>query len=117
MFYKPQPQNLFQGRCTIYAFRPLICRLFGLTFNKNKVGGYAYGGCKIIKKESPQALLKIKTMLKEKPKLRHMTDFSIRLFGLGSALDQKLIPINTAAKEALEKIGFILEKQNSQCKI
>jgi len=117
VFFKPYQRNSKQGRCMVYALRPLICRLFGFSFNKNKTGGYAYGGCKIIKKEYPKTIEKMKKMLGQKPQLLKMTDFSMRLFGLGSTMDQKLIPINQATKITLEKVGFILEKQKSQCKM
>jgi hypothetical protein len=62
-------------------------------------------------------MIQAKKMLLQKPHWRKMTDFSIRLFGLGSPLEQQEVPINRAAKIALEKIGFILEKQKSPCKM
>lgn len=37
-----------------------------------------------------------------------MTDFAIRILAQGSELGKKMLPINTAIKIALEKIGYIL---------
>ena len=117
VFYKPRANDPKKGRCLVYAFRPLICRLFGFSFHKDKNGNLIYGGCKIIKKAYPRTVTRIKKILAKKPHLHKITDFSIRLFGLGTLTDQKLIPINHAAKNALEKIGFILEKQKTPCKM
>jgi Fe-S-cluster containining protein len=117
VFFHQHKTDRFKGRCQAYSLRPLICRLFGFSFNKNKDGGFAYGGCKIIKKRYPKTMQNINKMLSRHPRLKKMSDFSIRLFGLGSPLDQKLIPINQALRIAIEKIGFILEKQKSACKM
>jgi len=117
VFFKSHRKDLKKGRCTVYKLRPLICRLFGFSFNKNKDGGYVYGGCKVIKQKYPKAVTQVIKMMQQKPNFLKMTDFSIRLFGLGSTTEQKLMPINQAAKIAFEKIGFILEKQKTQCKM
>ena len=117
VFFYPQKKNPHRGRCQAYELRPLICRLFGFSFTKNKQGDTVYGGCKVINRADPRLKTRVKELLGRDPRFLTMTDLSIRLCGLGTARDHELIPINQAAKIALEKIGFILEKRKSACKM
>lgn len=55
VFYQPAPNTLSQGRCTIYAYRPGLCRLFGFAAHRDKYGKRALVTCKVIKDSQPQA--------------------------------------------------------------
>jgi len=117
VFFKPHISDSKKGRCGVYSLRPLICRLFGFSLSKRKNGSSVYSGCKIMKKEFSKKIQNVQKLLEKNPYLLKMTDFSIRLFGIGSTADRELMPINKAAMIALEKIGFILEKKKTQCKM
>lgn len=108
VFFKPDPAIPGNGRCQIYALRPPICRLFGFFTVKDKYGKYVYGSCKTIKKSYPKAYEKAQQLIEEGFHPSSITDFSIRVLSMGSNLGRKIVPINTAAKVAIEKIGLAL---------
>ncbi len=114
VFFSPSQDAPDNGRCSVYELRPLICRLFGFFTIKDKYGSYVYGGCKIIKKEYPEKHQKAKELIEKGFKPSSMTDFSIRVSGISPDLGKKMLPINKAAKIALEKIGFGLEKKKAE---
>ena len=111
VFFKANPKNKKNGRCSVYLLRPLICRLFGFCATKNKQGKSVYGGCKIIKKNYRSRFSAAQKIVAATPKLLKMSDLSAQIYGLGSSADEKILPINLATRHALEKIGFILEKK------
>lgn len=109
VFFKSEAANPEKGRCLVYSLRPLICRLFGFFTIRDKNGRYVYGGCKVIKKHYPEAHERSVKLIFEGYHPSSITDYSIRIISMGTGLSRKLIPINTAAKASLEKIGFELD--------
>lgn len=117
-FFDPDPQNTLQGRCGAYQWRPLICRLFGFSLNKNKYGSYAYSGCKTINHALAEGHFDLTKLTRSKIRLTTMANFTMRLSGIStSRYDTKPLAINMAIKFALEKIGFELEKHQWKCRI
>ncbi len=117
-FFTPDPQRILQGRCGIYQWRPLICRLFGFSVNKNKYGLYAYSGCRTINQALAEERPDLKKLTQSKIRFTTMADFTMRLSGIStSSYDIKPLAINTAIKFALEKVGFELEKHQWKCRI
>ncbi|MFH1868123.1 MAG: YkgJ family cysteine cluster protein [Candidatus Omnitrophota bacterium] len=108
VFFKPDSGTYADGRCGIYKLRPLICRLFGFFTIKNKYGKYVYGSCKIIKEKSPEAYQRAQETLTNEHHPSEMTNFSIQILSMGLDIGRKMLPINTAASIAIEKIGFTL---------
>lgn len=45
----------FQGKCTEYAFRPLVCRTFGVSARHGKKNNIEYSVCKTLKEEKATA--------------------------------------------------------------
>ena len=117
LFFRPDPHRKRNGRCGVYPYRPLICRLFGFSVNKDKQNTYAYGGCKTMKTVYPKSFTRAQEIIKKKRKFITMSDFATHAAGIGIGHEQKAYPINTAARLALEKIGFELEKYQWKCKI
>jgi uncharacterized protein len=109
IFFKKHPSLSRNGYCGIYKLRPLICRLFGFFTVKDKHGKYVYGSCKIIKQHYPDTYKKALKAIEQGMHPSNMTDFAIRVLAQGSDLGRRMLPVNIAAKIALEKIGFILE--------
>jgi len=95
-FYQHEEGNIKKGQCTIYAYRPSLCRLFGVA----KVG-IRWSVCKEIKDKHALAY---DDLLKINPDLTSMNDWTMRLFSLDAQLGQKKMPINEATKLILEKI-------------
>ncbi|MBN2482793.1 MAG: YkgJ family cysteine cluster protein [Candidatus Omnitrophica bacterium] len=108
VFFEADPVTSGNGRCRIYALRPLICRLFGFFTVKNKHDEYVYGSCKIIRAKYPQSYQKTQQMLKDGFHPSNMTDFTVQVLCIGSDLGRKMHPINIAASIALEKVWFTL---------
>ena len=110
VFYRKDPGVPGAGRCSVYALRPLICRLFGFFTVKDKNGNYVYGGCKVIKEKYPEKYRKAVEIIDKGFHPSNITDYAIRLISMGTELSRKMRPINTAAKIAIEKVGFEIEK-------
>ena len=94
------------GRCGVYKLRPLICRLFGFFTVKDKHDNYVYGSCRIIKQTYPADYQKAKELIEKGFHPSNMTDFMIRVVAMGSDLGRKMLPINVAARVAIEKVGL-----------
>ncbi len=114
VFFKPDKNDFSSGRCSVYDLRPLICRLFGFFTVKDKHGKYVYGSCKVIKEKYPSNYKKAKELIASGFHPSNMTDFTIQIIASGTDLGKKMLPINTATKVALEKIGYILENQKKK---
>ena len=112
VFYRKDPDDPGRGRCGVYALRPLICRLFGLYTTRDKNGKYVYGGCRIIKDRYPDLYRKAAGIIAAEPHPSKITDYSIRIISMGTDIGRRMLPINTAAKAAIEKIGFELIKRS-----
>ena len=106
VFFDADPVVPGNGRCSVYELRPLICRLFGFFTIKDKNGKYVYGSCKVMKEKFPENYEKAVRMVREGDHPSNVTDYSIRIISMGTGISSKMIPINAAAKIAIEKIGF-----------
>ncbi|MDD3374728.1 MAG: YkgJ family cysteine cluster protein [Candidatus Omnitrophica bacterium] len=111
VFLNQDPDAPNNGRCAIYTLRPLICRLFGFFTIRNKYGKYVYGGCKIIREKYPEAHQKAMSLIAAHTHPSLLTDYTIQIISMGCALDRKMVPINLAAKLALEKVGLEIHKR------
>jgi len=95
-----------EGCCSVYKLRPLICRLFGFFTVKDKYGKYVFGSCKIIKENYPMAYKKALEVIARGYHPSNMSDFAIRILAQGSDTGRRMLPINTAARIAIEQIGY-----------
>ncbi len=111
VFFQEDPDAEGNGRCVVYRYRPLICRLFGFFTVKDKNGKYVYGSCKVIKEHYPEKYKKALSVLSDIRHPSNMTDYSIRVMSSGTDLGRRMLPINIAAGAAIEKTGF--EKQQN----
>jgi Fe-S-cluster containining protein len=109
VFFKAEPGSATRGRCTVYAMRPLICRLFGFFTVRNKYGKYVYGSCRVIKQRYPEIYENAVRRLDEIQHPSACTDYGIRIIGMDSGYGAGMVPINHAASIALKKIGYRLE--------
>jgi len=112
VFYEPNPMDQSLGRCSIYANRPGLCRLFGYAARQDKFGHPKLITCKIIKENQPQACQQTEEKLHQgvlKAPLLSAHTFSV------SSIDpihgQELRPINQAIGMAIEKIGYYIQDQ------
>ena len=84
------------GYCSIYDKRGMVCRLFGFSAFRNKMGELSLIACKLIKENHDTSLGRYK-----KSMIPVSSDFYFLLRNIDTDLGLKLMPINKAIKEAL----------------
>lgn len=115
--YLPDPRGGGKGRCSVYSFRPLICRLFGFTADTDKTGKPRLVTCRNIKSDQPKEYERAQRMIDENYPVPVMADYAREISRIDPAEGVKMMPINTALRIALEKVGLrrkmaSKEKQN-----
>lgn len=107
VFYKPDALNPGHGRCGVYPWRPLICRLFGYSVKKNKYGQPRLVTCLTMKtecaKEYQQAEQNLAGGTITAPV---MHDFAMQLCNIDPHLGKEYFPINKAIEIAIQKTGL-----------
>ncbi len=102
--YRANPGFPENGWCSYYEFRPLVCRLFGFAFRRNKFGNLEYSACKVIKQRSPEAVHRAEIGVSEGLDVPVYQDSFMRIASMDSAIGYRRLPINLALKEALERL-------------
>ncbi len=110
VFYKPDIQKPGLGRCSIYYFRPLICRLFGFSAKSDKQGKKQLLTCPIIKERYSKTIAELENDSTQEKFIPKTTDYTMHMQGIDPALSQEL-PINEAILKALEKVGLTYQYQ------
>ena len=109
IFYQPDARISGNGRCTVYAFRPLICRLFGFSAKSNKHRRMELVTCPVIKKNCAQGIVKADAMIDRGDRLPLMPEYSMKSYQIDPQMGQRQLPINKAIQEAIEHIGLKLK--------
>lgn len=102
-FYHMTSEANQQGFCSVYQYRPAICRMFGAAGYPDKYGQPGLSTCQPIKEDHPQALAATLISLKDAspPMIR---DWKSRVTNLDYELGKEDLPINQAAMQALLKV-------------
>lgn len=111
VLYRPAPLIPGQGRCACYAFRPMLCRLFGFAARKGKSGTLEFCTCKRLKERFPEAVSKVEELLARKPVGTELREwgppvyqgFSMRMGGIDPGTGFARYPVNQAIKQALAR--------------
>lgn len=115
LYTYPEGRSL-EGQCSVYADRPLICRLFGFSARQSKTGELQMSFCRNHKEDHPEEVKKSEEAAKNsKLKAPRMTDYRMNLKALipDDSLTE-LLPINKALQKAAELDYFDdLRDQNS----
>ena len=106
IFYAPDPQRDGKGRCSVYLWRPLICRLFGFSAKSNKNGMPMLVTCPTIKTQYAREYEKARKMIEGGAFVPKMGDYAFEAAQIDPPLGQEQLPINRAVKVALEKAGL-----------
>jgi Fe-S-cluster containining protein len=104
VFYASHGPGL--GRCTVYALRPMICRLFGFAAVRDKQGQPELAGCRVHKAAQPEAMAHARALVAGGHPVPMMTDWQQRAAELGTSATGALVPINQAIQQALERALF-----------
>lgn len=110
-FYQPSAEVRGNGRCAVYAWRPLLCRLFGFSARKNKHGQRELVTCRIIKQTFPADYEKAAGHVRAGHAVPVIAQYAARLADIDPALGQKLYPINDAFIRAIRWAGLMLKRQ------
>lgn len=93
-----------QGLCSQYAYRGLICRLFGYSARTNKYGKKELVTCQIIKTEQSTNYDTASKKVEEDGPIPVMNQYYMQLHAIDQQLAQDFYPINQAIKRALETV-------------
>lgn len=107
VFYQPDrivPEN---GRCSVYAWRPSLCRLFGFAAIRNKQGEPELAACARHKEVTPEIVKVAQDAIAQGLSIPVFSDFSMQLANIDPDFGRSLLPINQALRVALEKAGLL----------
>lgn len=104
VLYRANPGFQKSGRCSYYEFRPLICRLFGFAFRRNKFGNLELSTCKVIKERTPEAVHRAEIGISEGLDVPVYQESFMRIASMHSGIGYRRFPINLALKEGLERL-------------
>jgi Fe-S-cluster containining protein len=91
------------GHCGFYSWRPALCRLFGFASVRSRAGTKALSVCKHIKQIDPQGAAAAMALAEEAPCFVH---YSSQVYALDPVLGSRLMPINAALRNAIERLGL-----------
>ncbi len=106
VYFKPDATIKGNGQCGIYAYRPGICRFFGMSAVRGKNGAKQLFTCQRIKDDQSQQCAKANENLNKGMTAPIASDWGERLFAIDPSLDQQLLPINEAIAKAITKLSF-----------
>jgi len=113
VLYSPDSRARDQGRCSCYAYRPLLCRLFGYAARRNKMGQMEPCLCKVMLAASSQEKLAIPISHIDEMDPPVYQDCFLQIASINPAMGIRLLPINAALKEALDYVYWKFPKDRS----
>ena len=106
VLYEADPTIPGNGKCGVYPFRPLICRIFGYAARRNKEGALELATCKKIKEDQPQEIKNAQVAIENGLEVPILSEAWLTLLDIDPDQATKRYPINKALKLALEKVGL-----------
>lgn len=107
-------EEKFQGKCSEYNYRPLICRTFGVSARHGKKDNVDYSVCKVIKEDKSTEYYEL--LLKNYPQdtsdLPYIDLGKNRLAALDPRFLSEEYPINQSLRIILEKVLLYASYEN-----
>ncbi|MDD4956848.1 MAG: YkgJ family cysteine cluster protein [Candidatus Omnitrophica bacterium] len=103
-FYVPDTLMPGNGKCGIYEYRGYICRLFGLFVRPTKAASPEIVACAVLKRSMPELMEKAREMVASGHDAPVASHFSMRFLAIDNLLSTRLLPVNAAIKEAIERV-------------
>lgn len=94
----------FNGSCSNYRYRGLICRLFGYAASRDKYGKLRLATCKIIKEDQVKNFNNTEEAISKGLYVPIFTDYYMQLAQIDYRLATTMLPINDALKRAIEEV-------------
>lgn len=104
MIFAPIKDSLVKGSCSEYAYRGLICRLFGYSAVRDKYGKTNFVTCAPLKKEEPEKVAAISQTIEAGEVIPMMNDYYFKIRSIDPDLGNNLLPINQAIRKAMEVV-------------
>lgn len=105
IFYQPEEKNISLGKCSCYAFRPLICRFFSFTAQEDKHGKLRLIVCKLMKQHQTDLVEKAQdAVMSQRSSVAVMSDYLAKASFIDPTIGVELLPINMAFKKAVELV-------------
>jgi uncharacterized protein len=101
--YRPQSEDGSKGFCGNYSKRGMICRLFGASARRDRLGEKALIICKILKEEKAEAFQEATRRINDDMEIPVATGYYTRLKDIDESLCHQH-PINRAIALALELV-------------
>lgn len=109
VFYHPDPFVSVNGRCSVYPWRPTLCRLFAFASVKNKHGKPELAACVRHKETIPELVAQAKEAIAAGLAAPNFADIAIQVSNLDPCLGSELLPINQALRLALQRVGLMAQ--------
>lgn len=107
VFYQPDALIAGHGRCSVYPWRPLLCRLFGYSTKRNKVGKSEIMTCSTIKSRHAKEYELVKVLVQdERMEAPCAQDYALKVSHIDPYFGIEQFPINQAVRNALEKMSL-----------
>jgi hypothetical protein len=94
----------YNGSCSNYRYRGLICRLFGYAASRDKYGELRLATCKIIKEGQEENFNSTEAAISKGLYVPIFTDYYMQLAQIDYAMGTSVMPINKALKMAIEEV-------------
>ena len=94
----------YNGSCSNYEYRGLICRLFGYAASRDKYGQLRLATCKIIKENQLENFNNTEEAIRKGLYIPIFTDYYMQLSQIDYRLATTMLPINDALKIAIEEV-------------
>ncbi len=105
VLFNPSATPQKPGACSAYAFRPLMCRLFGFSAVVDKYGRSVIVLCPVLKQKQPGRLAEIQEKIDQGLKPPLYKNYARKILLIDPQLGFPLYPINEAIHRALGLIG------------
>ena len=106
VFHRPDELCHGQGRCSIYPWRPLTCRLFGYAAVRLKTGQLEMTICSLVRKLAPGVVLDSARIIESGLVPLVFSDVATEVRNIDWNLGRDVMSINDAALLAIERVGF-----------
>jgi len=107
VLYRADPSTVGQGRCSAYAERPMICRLFGFGARRTRTGRTELVACRTMRASDPERMAAVagnEVLVDLAPM---MSDHAQAVAAESHSTGARLMPINAALRQALERELFL----------
>lgn len=101
VFFESWPEGERNGFCTVYRFRPLVCRMFGFSARLRKDGAREAQVCRIVRQRDPEDVSRFEALCRNAT-VPDMASCFMRIAGLDPQRGYRLMPFHDALRETID---------------